>query len=666
MKLCKCSQPVPNSRRHDQVVVYSPVSNQLVVRKATADDRIDLSECPYCHRPMHEESPDSDHGNHSTSPAATMIGSPQYFRTLQHSTLGSSASASSPEPAGSRSLWGRLSPAVRVERAKSTGHAQAPPTPPNAISSSAFSPDYFNRFFREQRVLGSGGKGVVLLVEHQVGGLHVGYFALKRIPVGNDHEWLEKVFREVQILQKLSHQNLVSYCHVWLEDFQITPFGPSTPCAFILQEYCNGGDLQNYICSTAKAATPTKEQLKERMRRRSKHQPELPEELHGPRKLSFEEICLLFKDITAGVNYLHINGYIHRDLKPQNCLLHKTGNKLKVLISDFGEVQDENTVRNSTGATGTVSYCAPEVLRKESPSGAYGNFTFKSDVFSLGMILHFLCFANLPYRNADIMNEENEDINKLKDEIAAWAGLEDQKSLRPDLPDKLYKSLQWLLSLDPNKRPSAEEILRRLDTLSGLEESSELRSRSGGSQTIIPKIQSVHSTPTTSSGLRSPGLKKSMEFGQSGPPAKLRVAPFPKSSITEFDEKERVTSPGGSLVLRSRHSSPTKELEAPNLLLQSLLSARDPTRSYANDAVQTIKLAFLIIKIVSLFLMCMPVAADPWVAAPLLSFAILDLLLLDSGLYVSLLLLILHGIILFVTSRRGALCVSKSKLWEVM
>ena len=511
-------------------------------------------------------------------------------------------------------------------------------------------------------MLGRGGKGVVLLVEHQVGGLHVGYFALKRIPVGNDHAWLEKVFREVQVLQKLSHQNLVSYCHVWLEDFQINDFGPSTPCAFLLQEYCNSGDLQNYICGAAVAATPTKEQLKERMRRRSKNQPEPPQELQGPRKLPFEEICLFFKDITAGVNHLHVNGYIHRDLKPQNCLLHNTGNRLKVLISDFGEVQDEHTVRTSTGATGTVSYCAPEVLRKEGPSGAYGNFTFKSDVFSLGMILHFLCFANLPYRNADIMNEENEDLNLLRTEIATWAGLEDQKSLRPDLPDKLYKSLQWLLSLDPNKRPSAEDILRRLDTISGLEETSELRSRSPVSHAIMPKIQSVHSTPSTSPGLRSPGLKKSMEFGQSGPPAKLRVAPFPGSSITEVDEKERATSPGGSLVLRSSHSSPIEEVEVPDLLEPGM----DPSRDYVKDFVQMIKLTFLIIKIISLFLQCMPVAADPWVAVLLLSLAIFDFLFMESALYLSLLLLIIHAVIVFVGARQDALCVSKSKIWEAM
>lgn len=114
------------------------------------------------------------------------------------------------------------------------------------------------------------------------------------------------------------------------------------------------------------AKEPTKESLKERLRRRSRGQPELAE-MFQPRKLPFEQILSFFRDIAQGLNHLHSNGFIHRDLKPQNCLLHATGipgEELKVLVSDFGEVQVENQVRKSTGTTGTISYCAPEVLKR--------------------------------------------------------------------------------------------------------------------------------------------------------------------------------------------------------------------------------------------------------------------------------------------------------------
>lgn len=266
------------------------------------------------------------------------------------------------------------------------------------------------------------------------------------------------VLIEVELLAKLSHPNLVSYRHVWLEDVQLTRFGPSVACAFILQQYCNSGDLLNYIVGDQPKQT-TKEELKAQMRRRSKGQLEQPNDnLNSQRRLSFDEIYSLFRDVTCGLAYLHAANYIHRDLKPSNCLLHQEGNKLTCLISDFGEVQPEHVVRKSTGSTGTISYCAPEVLQVDS-SGRFGNFTTKSDIFSLGMILYFLCFGRLPYRSANTINEELEDVDELRAEITHWQGFQDERRERPDLPAKLYQLLKRLLALDPLQRPSANEVL---------------------------------------------------------------------------------------------------------------------------------------------------------------------------------------------------------------
>lgn len=348
--------------------------------------------------------------------------------------------------------------------AEFVGSSPAPPSTANGISETAFAPQYFEKFFRVDRELGRGGRGVVLLVQHFLDGVPLGHFACKRVPIGDDHGWLEKVLVEVQLLTQLSHQNLVSYRHVWLEDFKINAFSPSVPCAFILQQYCNGGDLHNYICSPAQATTST-QQLKERIRRRSRGEADTPRaEANEPKKLHFDEIYTFFKDITAGLRFLHHNGFIHRDLKPSNCLLHTVADETRVLVSDFGEVQYENAARKSTGATGTISYCAPEVLQRVSADGPFGNFTFKSDIFSLGMILHFLCFADLPYNSADVIYEDREDVDKLRAEIAGWAGFDDRKRLRPDLPGELYPFLKRLLSIDPDYRPSADEVNRGMST----------------------------------------------------------------------------------------------------------------------------------------------------------------------------------------------------------
>ena len=648
------------------MVVYDPASKQLVARNASDENKLDLTECPYCHRPLHETG-ESNHANRSTSPSvAASFASPEYFRMLRHSLPGSANSSRPPSPRRqltNPALFRRSTPTYTPQDTEFVGSSPVPPT--HGISSSAFSPNYFNKFFVEERELGKGGKGVVLLVKHVLDGVSLGHFALKRIPVGDDHEWLEKVLVEVQLLQHLSHQNLVSYRHVWLEDVQLSTFGPSVPCAFVLQQFCNGGDLHEYVCGSA-LPTTSPEQLKQRIRRQSKGQEMPPQDLRSLRELCLEEILSFFKDITSGLNHLHINGYIHRDLKPSNCLLHRTGKgEPRVLVSDFGEVQKEDMVRRSTGATGTISYCAPEVLRREYPSGDYGNFTVKSDVFSLGMILYFLCFSNLPYRYADNLNEENEDLDQLREEITTWNGLEDQRNLRPDLPDKLYKSLRRLLSLDPENRPTAEEILHSIKTGSSLEENLILRTRPAGH--LFEKIQSdcrispVDITPSSTPMPRTQAVKKSTGFTRPGPPPKLRLESFHEELNSAGDRNKVVSSPNGSLVLRSRHSSPVKISDPPEFL-----PSRWQFFVLGDQSKHTLRIVFLTLKIVSIGLPCIPFAARPAIAFPLFGLATLDLLLLDFSVYISLLLMCLHTIIMLMTMRGNLLCLPQANNWEGM
>ena len=511
---------------------------------------------------------------------------------------------------------------------------------------------------------------MVLLVTHLLDGNSIGKFACKRVPVGDNREWLKRVLEEVQLLQWLKHKHLVQYHHVWLEDVQISKFAPSVPCAFILQQYCNAGDLHDYVVHSVETSAST-HQLKERIRRRSKQQLEPVKDLGG-RKLQFEEIYSIFKGIVSGLNHLHVNGYIHRDLKPSNCLLHDEGDGLQVLVSDFGEAQVENMVRKSTGATGTISYCAPEVLRRES-SGALGNFTRKSDIFSLGMILYFLCFARLPYRNADILNEENEDLDHLRDEITNWQGLHEEKKLRPDLPEQLYTFLRRLLSLDPNDRPSAEDILLSIKTSSGLDGISDTRPRSAGHMFEDLRNDSRIS-PVDSPRPSTPIRKMSTGYVRAGGPAKLRLNSFQKErsrsstpTKAESDDGDvEPTTPGGSLMRRERFPSPTKIPELPLLTAAPTPSENyDWTISLHNPAAQrTLKIAFLLLKVVSVNYTCSPLAANPWAACPLLLLAAVDVLLSGSHQGISLILVVLHVAILSSTAKGGVLCKSRREIWE--
>ena len=521
-----------------------------------------------------------------------------------------------------------------------------------------------------EKELGKGGKGVVLLVTHLLDGNEIGQFACKRVPVGDDREWLKNVLIEVQLLQQLEHKHLVRYHHVWLEDVKLSNFGPSVPCAFILQQYCNAGDLHGFVLNSAKRSTSPHD-LKERARRRSKNQPEPSEDL-AFRKLPFEEIYSFFKDITSGLNHLHINGYIHRDLKPSNCLLHDegTGERPRILVSDFGEVQVEDMVRKSTGATGTISYCAPEVLRRQS-SGVYGNFTRKSDIFSLGMILYFLCFARLPYSHADILNEENEDLDRLRDEITTWSGLHEERKLRPDLPEKLYTFLRRLLSLDPEERPTAEAILLGIKTNSGLDRISDSRSRSAGFMFEDLRNDSRIS-PVESPRPSTPARKMSTGFTRPGGPAQLRLAsshkergqsPIPHARERESNQEE-ATSPGGSLVLSRQFPSPTRH-EMPQLTAPPAERSRFPKIDlHSQLGRRTLKVILLLFKVVSVNISCAPMAANPMVAYPLLGLAALDLIFSRPGFGTSFVLMVLHIAILLGASWACVCCMSGMDYWQ--
>ncbi|KKK27034.1 hypothetical protein ARAM_001139 [Aspergillus rambellii] len=657
-------------RHNDSVVVFDRDSQQLVLRSAA--DHEGHTQCPYCRRPLHERNTGPDN-HHASAGAQPEFINPEYFRML-HNSLPSSVNSHTPPPRR------RFGPPALADGRSTASHFTGRGQAGHGISSAAFTPNYFKKFFVEETVLGKGGKGVVLLVKHVLDGVSLGHYACKRVPVGDDHEWLEKVLGEVQLLQHLSHQNLVSYRHVWLENAKITTFGPSVPCAFILQQYCNAGDLHNYICGSMQTST-TAQELKERIRRRSRGGPEAPIDLKEPRKLHFDEIYSFFKDITSGLRYLHANGYIHRDLKPNNCLLHKTSDGIRVLVSDFGEVQAQDSIRLSTGATGTLSYCAPEVLRREYPDGPFGNFTFKSDIFSLGMILYFLCFAQLPYRNADLIHEEREDLDQLREEISQWAGFDDGRRMRPDLPEQLYTFLWRLLSVDPDLRPSAEEVLNGLEAGASANENLRTKRSSSSSPDLHTGLR-IHplddpAAPSFSQPAPSPqktfsrspvALRRNSLYDSNGSNGDL--APV-FEGLGQAPVRRGSLSPERDLIIRPRFSStpvlsPDERQEiaesepyVPQLLApppgRFSLSRIFPPMLSRQIPLPAIQLSSFIIKIATVLQPCSPLAVNPWVLYFLIIVAGINLR--TRSLMLQLISLLLHIVVVILCMQLEILCV---------
>jgi serine/threonine protein kinase len=96
--------------------------------------------------------------------------------------------------------------------------------------------------------------------------------------------------------------------------------------------------------------------------------------------------------------YTHAQGVLHRDLKPSNVLLTPVG---RAMLLDFNLSADENEADSLFG--GTVPYMSPEQLRATGQTGRdrAAGVDHRSDIFSLGVILHELLTGRLPFGSID-------------------------------------------------------------------------------------------------------------------------------------------------------------------------------------------------------------------------------------------------------------------------
>ncbi len=224
---------------------------------------------------------------------------------------------------------------------------------PKNLSDSSINQGYYQRFFVEGSKLGRGSGGSVFKCQHVLDGIELGAYAVKKVPVGDDHSWLNRMLREVHILENLRHQNIIEYKHAWLEYHKLTQFGPSIPCLFILMQLAEAGNLEEFVLNSANTTSE-----------------------------EFDEIplyCAWFEQICNGLAHLHRCGILHRDLKPSNILLKvDQDQKIQLLITDFGECTSSEASatlnpkfsspadHNRTGATGTIEFVAPELLKSKN------------------------------------------------------------------------------------------------------------------------------------------------------------------------------------------------------------------------------------------------------------------------------------------------------------
>lgn len=188
----------------------------------------------------------------------------------------------------------------------------------------------------------------------------------------------------------------------------------------------------------------------------------------------------IFRDILSGLEYLHLQAMLHRDLKSENVLLHIAESqvrnlaaggpqrlKMSALLSDFGttEFKDPQSSTSSSGVnihpaprdgwTGTIEFTAPELLEVDPVTNELrSDYDEKSDMWSAGVILYHMVFASLPF-----MSSNPNTTRKLILE-SKTVPFPDHSVFNQNIePPLLHALIAALLGRKPEQRPSAKEVL---------------------------------------------------------------------------------------------------------------------------------------------------------------------------------------------------------------
>jgi serine/threonine-protein kinase len=169
-------------------------------------------------------------------------------------------------------------------------------------------------------------------------------------------------------------------------------------------------------------------------------------EKRGP--LSLDAILRIGMQTAQGLGAAHAQGLVHRDIKPANILLENGVERVK--ITDFGlaRAASDASLTQSGVIVGTPQYMAPEQARGEAVDP-------RSDLFSLGSVLYFMCTGQEPFRGISSLAVIRRVCEEKPPPI---------QEVNPNIPDWLVEIIARLQAKEPTDRfQSAAEVAELLN-----------------------------------------------------------------------------------------------------------------------------------------------------------------------------------------------------------
>ncbi len=213
-----------------------------------------------------------------------------------------------------------------------------------------------------------------------------------------DEEFIGKFSKEARAAARIAHVNIANVYDV----------GNDGNIYYIVMEYVDGYTLKDIIRTKA--------------------------------PFTNEEVLGISIQIANALEVAHSNNIVHRDIKPQNILVTKEGG---IKVTDFGIARATTSNTITTDTMGSVHYFSPEQAR-----GGYVDF--KSDIYSLGIIMFEMVTGKLPFDGDGVVQLAMKHINE---------PLPDMKELNPNISNSLEKIILKATTKNPDNRYSSAKEL---------------------------------------------------------------------------------------------------------------------------------------------------------------------------------------------------------------